>query len=272
MNYVVLVLKGIGIGIANAIPGVSGGTFAVIMKIYDKLLEAVTPNIKKLIKNMPFLIPVAVGMALGIIIAAKLLAFLFETYYVPTQLFFVGLILGSMPMIYRECTKERKLRPVNVIPFVIGVGIMIGMMFLTPDSSSGITDELTPVNILLFALSAFIAAVAMVIPGISGALMIKVLGTYDAAIMAVNDLNIPVLIVFAVGAVIGIFAAAAIISALMKKFRTETYCVIAGLIIGSVPNVFPSGFSFDTQGIVGIVLMLIGLAVPTLSELPSRGK
>lgn len=272
MKYIILALKGIAIGVANAIPGVSGGTIAVITKIYDELLESITPNIKKLIKNMPFLLPVGIGMIIGILLAAKVLAFLFETYNVPTQLFFMGIILGSMPMIYQEATREKKLQPINIIPFLIGAGIMIGMFFIRTDNISSVDSSLTVGNAVLFVLSAFLAAVAMIIPGISGALVMKILGAYDAAIMALNDMNIPVILLFAVGAIVGIFVAAKVISMLLKKFRKETYCIIAGLIIGSVPSVFPSGFRFDAQGIVGIVLLVVGLAVPTLSELPSKNK
>ncbi len=272
MEYILLMLKGVAVGIANAIPGVSGGTIAVITKIYDRLLEALTPNIKKLIKSMPFLIPVGIGMLAGIFLAAKVLGFLFETYNVPTQLFFVGVILGSMPMIYRECTKERKLSPVNIIPFLIGAAIMISMLFIDEDNFSGISGGLTFTSGIIFFFSSFLAAVAMIIPGISGALIMKVLGAYDAAIMAVNDFNIPVLLIFAAGAVIGIFAAAGIISALLKKFRRGTYCFISGLIIGSVPSIFPSDFRLDAQGIAGIILLAAGLAVPALSELPSKKK
>lgn len=272
MKYIILALKGIAMGIANAIPGVSGGTIAVITKIYDELLESITPNIKKLIKNMQFLLPVGIGMIIGILLAAKVLAFLFETYNVPTQLFFMGIILGSMPMIYQEATREKKLQPINIIPFLIGAGIMIGMFFIRTDNISSVDSSLTVGNAVLFVLAAFLAAVAMIIPGISGALVMKILGAYDAAIMALNDMNIPVILLFAVGAIVGIFVAAKVISMLLKKFRKETYCIIAGLIIGSVPSVFPSGFRFDAQGIVGIILLVVGLAVPTLSELPSKNK
>lgn len=272
MKYIILALKGIAMGIANAIPGVSGGTIAVITKIYDELLESITPNIKKLIKNMPFLLPVGIGMIIGILLAAKVLAFLFETYNVPTQLFFMGIILGSMPMIYQEATREKKLQPINIIPFLIGAGIMIGMFFIRTDNISSVDSSLTVGNAVLFVLAAFLAAVAMIIPGISGALVMKILGAYDAAIMALNDMNIPVILLFAVGAIVGVFVAAKVISMLLKKFRKETYCIIAGLIIGSVPSVFPSGFRFDAQGIVGIILLVVGLAVPTLSELPSKNK
>lgn len=271
MKYIMLVLKGIAIGIANAVPGVSGGTIAVITKIYDKLLEAITPNIKKLIKNMPFLIPVGVGMLIGILAAAKLLGFLFNEYNVPTQLFFIGVIIGSIPMIYKECTAEKKLSAVCLAPFAVGILAMTAMAFLSPADTAA-SGSLDLVGGIILFISSVLAAAAMIIPGISGALIMKVLGAYDTVIGAVNEFNFPILIVVAVGAVVGIFATAGVITILLKKFRRGTYCLIGGLIIGSIPSIFPSNFSFNVQGIIGIVLLLIGIAVPFLTELPAKNR
>lgn len=269
MNYIILALKGIAIGIANAVPGVSGGTIAVVAKIYDRLLEAITPNIKKLIKNIPFLLPVGIGMGIGILAAARLLGFLFEEYNVPTQLFFIGVIIGSMPMIYKECTSEKKLSPMCILPFAAGIGVMVVTAMLSPSEAIS-TSELDLFGYITLCLSGIIAAIAMVVPGISGSLILKVLGRYDLVINAINSFDLVILIVFAVGVVIGIFAAASIISFLLKRWRRATYCFIAGLILGSVPSIFPNEFMFDTQGIVGIILLIVGLAVPMLFELPTK--
>ena len=271
MNYILLALKGIAIGIANAVPGVSGGTIAVIVKIYDKLLEAITPNIKKLIKNLPFLIPVGIGMLIGVLAAAKLLGFLFDEYNVPTQMFFVGVVTGSMPMIYKECTAEKRMSAVCIAPFAAGILVMAAMAFLSPSESTATGSLDLGGGIMLF-ISSVLAAVAMIIPGISGALIMKVLGAYDTVIGALNNSDLATPILVAVGVVLGIFIAAGVISMLLKKFRRGTYCLISGLIIGSVPSIFPSNFAFDAQGIIGIVMLIIGLAVPFLTELPAKKK
>lgn len=269
MNYIILALKGIAIGIANAVPGVSGGTIAVVAKIYDRLLEAITPNIKKLIKNIPFLLPVGIGMGIGILAAARLFGFLFEEYNVPTQLFFIGVIIGSMPMIYKQSTSEKKLSPICILPFAAGIGVMVVTAMLSPSEAISVS-ELDLFGYITLCISGIIAAIAMVIPGISGSLILKVLGRYDLVINAINSFDLVILIVFAVGVVIGIFAAASIISFLLKRWRRATYCFIAGLILGSVPSIFPSEFAFNTQGIVGIILFIVGLAVPMLFELPTK--
>lgn len=273
-DTIILILKGIAMGIGNAIPGVSGGTIAVVTKIFDRLVEAITPNIKKLLKNMPFLIPVGIGMVIGIFCTSLILKKLFETYYVPTQLFFLGLIIGSIPTILHECKKETpKIRPVNLIPFFIGAAFMVLLLFLNEGGSMFAEGAvLTARDIILYIIMGFIAAAAMVIPGVSGSMIMKVFGAYDSVISAVANLDIAVLAVFAVGAVIGIFTAVKIIDVLLKKFRQGTYCLILGLIMGSVAHIFPAGFKFNTQGIVGIILLLVGFAVPYLTELPSKMK
>lgn len=272
-DSIFLVLKGIAIGIGNAIPGVSGGTIAVVTKIFDRLIGAITPNIKKLIKNMPFLIPVGIGMVIGIFLTSLALEKMFEMYNVPTQLFFLGLILGSLPIVMSECKKEDKhIRPINLIPFLVGVIFMIALLFASDGAAMFSDETLTARDVVLYIVMGFIATVAMIIPGVSGSMIMKVFGAYDSIISAVANLDIPVLCIFGAGAIVGIFVAAKIIDIFMKKFRHGTYCFIIGLIIGSVPHIFPVGFRFDLQGIIGIVLMFVGAAIPLLMEMPSKKK
>lgn len=271
-DSLILVLKGMAIGIGNAIPGVSGGTIAVVTKIFDRLIASIVPNIKKLIKNMPFLLPVGIGMAAGVFLTALLLEHLFENYYVPTQLFFMGLILGSVPTVYRECCRDEKhIRPINLIPFFIGAGFMIFLLF-AGEGKSLFTEgaALSVSDIMLYIVMGIIGAAAMIIPGVSGSMIMKIFGAYDPIISAVANLDIPVLAVFAVGAVIGLFGAVKIIDIVIKKYRQGTYCLILGLIAGSLAHIYPAGFRFNAQGIVGIVLLVVGMAIPYLTELPSK--
>ncbi len=272
-DKIILALKGIAIGIGNAIPGVSGGTIAVVLKIFDRLIESITPNIKKLIKNMPFLIPIGIGMVIGIILTSTALDYLFETYNVPTQLLFMGLIVGSLPLVLKECKKDSpKIRPINLVPFIVGLGFMIALLFASEGQALFTEGVFGIREIILLPIFGFIAAVTMVIPGVSGSMIMKVLGAYDTIISSVANFDFPILIAFGFGAVVGIFVAARIIDILMKKCRQGTYCLIIGLIVGSVPHIFPSEFRFDAQGIVGIVLLLIGVAIPLLMENPPRKK
>lgn len=272
-DSIILLFKGIAIGIGNSIPGVSGGTIAVVTKIYDRLIGAITPNIKKLIKNMPFLIPVGMGMVLGIFFTALALEKLFEVYNVPTQLAFMGLIVGSLPLVLNECKKEqKKIRPINLIPFAVGVLFMIALLFAGSGKALFSGSELSARDIVLYVVMGFIAAVTMIIPGVSGSMVMKIFGAYDSVISAVANIEIPVLVTFAVGAVLGVFVAAKVIDTLIKKYRQGIYCLIIGLIVGSVPHIFPAEFRFNMQGIIGIILFFVGAAVPLLMERPFNKK
>ncbi len=272
-DSIFLVLKGVAIGIGNAIPGVSGGTIAVVTKIFDRLIEAITPNIKKLIKNMPFLIPVGIGMVIGVFLTSVALDYLFQTYNVPTQLLFMGLIVGSLPLVLKECKKDTpKIRPINLIPFLVGLGFMIALLFASEGKALFTEGVFGVREIILLPVLGFVAAVTMVIPGVSGSMIMKVFGAYDTIISAVANLDFPILIAFGIGAVIGVFVAAKIIDMLMKKCRQGTYCLIIGLIIGSIPHIFPAEFRFDAQGIIGIVLFFVGAAIPLLMDMPFKKK
>lgn len=259
-------LKGAAIGIADAVPGVSGGTLAVILGIYDKLLESITLNIKTLKKNIRFIIPVCVGIAAGLLIASKVLTWLLENHNVPTQFFFLGVIIGSLPLMYRECVKERKLKIYDAVPFLAAAAGMIAFGLFAANSSNS-SYSISPVIIILMTAA---AAAAMIIPGISGALVLKALGGYDLAIRSVSSLDIVTLLFYAIGAAIGLLGAAKVISVLLKKHHVGTYCALIGLVAGSIPAIFPEGFAFNADGIIGIVMLMVGIAVPTVTAIPGK--
>ncbi|MDE6592284.1 MAG: DUF368 domain-containing protein [Oscillospiraceae bacterium] len=261
VDRIILVLKGVCVGIADAVPGVSGGTIAFILKIYDRLLDAIDLNPKKLIKNLPFLIPLGIGIVAGVFCASKVLGYLFENHNVPTQMFFMGIIIGSMPAIYKECRSAGKFRPMHIIPFVIALAGIV--LFNSLKEGSAEAGD-SPVAIILMTIA---AAAAMIMPGLSGALVLKILGGYEGAITAVSNLDIVTLLYYAIGAAIGLLAAAKIISILLAKCKTGTYCAIMGLIIGSLPAIYPREFSLNGEGIIAVVIFVFGLALPIGMEL-----
>lgn len=268
MEHLFTVLKGIALGMAFVIPGFSGGTMAVILKIYDKLLDAISLNPKKLKKNLPFLVTLVIGMGIGVFLTAVLLKFLFENYPVATNLTLVGIVVGSLPMIWKECTSESKFRPLSIIPFIIAFALMVIMFFVKnaePAAAAAQTEFSIGLAVKL-AVGGMIAAVSMVIPGISGSLMLTIMGLYETTITAVSDRNFALIIPVGIGAVVGVLAGAKIISILLSKFKQGTYAVIIGLIVGSLLTIFPSDFKFDAQGIVGIILCIVGFLLPIVFD------
>ena len=274
MKNFITALKGAALGTAFVIPGFSGGTMAVILKIYDRLLDAISLNIEKLKKNFGFILFLVIGMAAGVFATAVGLSWLFENHPVPTALTLTGIVVGSLPMIWKECTSESKFKPVNIIPFLIAFAVMI-VMFLIENNGTAENAVQTDFSLILalkLAAGGFIAAISMVIPGISGSLMLTIMGMYETSITAVKDLNIALIAPVGIGAVVGILSGAKIISLLLKKFRQSTYSVIIGLIVGSLLTIFPSDFSFNSEGIIGIVLGIIGFIIPILFDRMSAKK
>ena len=270
MKHIINILKGAVFGIANISPGVSGGTMAVIMKVFDRIIDILTLDFKKIKENFIFIIFFGIGAVLGIGTAALLLKNLFELYFVPTQMFFTGVIMGSIPFIFKiAVTKETPMKKINIIPFVIGAVITLLPLFLSDGMKTIPTNSEPTVSLMIIMfIFLFIAAVAMIIPGLSGSMVLMLLGGYPLALSAVTELKFTFLIVMLLGAGLGLVAGGRFISFMLKKFHQGTYLAILGLIIGSLFSVFPfAEFSFNVQGIVGIVLFIAGLFVPFIMEL-----
>lgn len=271
-EYFINVLKGIVIGIANAIPGVSGGTMMVIMKVFDKILGAV--SIKNLKKNIPFLITIGLGMGIGVILSAKVLTACFELFYVQTQLFFLGVVLGSLPMIYKEGISKGKFKPMHFLPFIVGLALIIIVSIANAGTSTVYTSLTIGTFMYLFIVSV-ISAAAMIMPGLSGSLVLLMLGGYQTMLQAVDEMNIPILIPIGIGIIIGIVLCAKLITICLKKFYKGTYAVILGMITGSLYAIFPrqtidadgtvTGADFSitsSSGIFGIITCIIGILLP----------
>ncbi|MGN0574559.1 MAG: DUF368 domain-containing protein [Ruminococcus sp.] len=285
MEHIINVLKGVVIGVANAIPGVSGGTMMVIMKVFDRLLGAVTLNLKKLKENFVFLLTIIIGMGIGVILSAKVLNICFENFYVQTQFFFMGVVLGSLPMIYKEATKEKKLEPIHLIPFAIGLGVIIGVTVISMSATNSVITSLTPGTFFYLLVISVVAAAAMIMPGLSGSLVLLILGGYQTVINAVDEMNIMVLIPVAIGVALGILLCAKVITVCLKKWQRGTYAVILGLIVGSFYAIWPretvdsvtgeitgASFEFNSTGIIAIVIGIIGILLPLSMELIERKK
>ncbi len=269
-QYIKYFLCGIVFGTANVIPGVSGGTMLVIFGIFDKLTESIS-GIKKIIKNIPFLLTFGIGAGAGILVSAKVISSLFEMFGVQTNMFFIGLILGGVPLIYKIGTAEKKAKPLCALPFIIAMIAVIGLSVLDKLEifSLGVENQVTGFD-FVFSLKimgcAALAAVTMIIPGISGSFIMMLLGVYETIIGAVKDLNLWVIIPFAIGAVIGIIVGAKLISMLINKNRLMVYSALMGLVVGSVYAILPDGFGFNLTTGYGFVCLIFGVIASVLIE------
>lgn len=262
MTWILYIIFGVIIGVANIIPGVSGGTMAVVLNIYDKLIDSVSNFRKDFKKSIMFLLPIGIGAVLGIVAFSKLIEFLLTNYPLATNFFFIGLILGSIPMIFKRATEDR-FRLSSLVPFLL---FLIGMLVLSSFSDGAMSGEVVSqlsagIFIKLLVCSA-IAAAAMILPGVSGSMVMVILGTYNTVLTAISSMNILMLVPVGIGVLIGIVGGAKVIDLCLKKFPQATFFAILGLILGSIyPLIANAGFSFSAEGIVAIVLMIVAAGI-----------
>lgn len=266
MKNIILALKGAVFGIANIIPGVSGGTMAVIMKVYEKLLESINSIFKHFKESMKFLIPFGIGIIIALLLGSKLINICLDKCPIPTSLFFAGLVLGGVPLVYKGTQKKFNIK--NIIIFLITTGIVVGMLFIPTTDKSTIKGF----DYFLLFICGFVAAAAMIIPGISGSMVLMLIGYYNTIINALNNLtnmellgnSILILLPFGIGVVIGFLSCCRLIAFLIKKFPIESYFAILGFVIASIISIIYKAClnEFDIiQLIIGIILIPIGFSI-----------
>lgn len=373
VTYFKFFISGLAFGIANVIPGVSGGTMLVVFGIYDKLTEAIS-GIKDILKNFGFLLSFALGAGSGILGFAFVISWLFENFGVQTNMYFIGLILGSVPLIVRTATEKEKIKPLCIIPFILGLALVVGLavaengsaepfsvetvvnggvttvtihndssrvveaweieltddvvidtyaegaltvtdyptllklkgmfgmkipalapnMFTNPDSTliepessysftyQGVLDaadmdlnvsyKMDVVFFLTMMAALFIAAVAMIIPGVSGSFVMMLLGVYTTVIGAIKDIDLMIIIPCAIGALLGVILGARLISTLIKKHGLMMYSAIMGLVIGSVYAILPAGFGFNLSTGYGFVALICGILTSVIIDKVGKPK
>lgn len=237
-----LYLKGVGMGGADVIPGVSGGTIAFISGIYEELLESIqsidVPAARLLLQfkiaafwkkiNGNFLISVLAGMATSLLSLAKLMTYLLEHHPIQIWSFFFGLILVSAPLIFRDI-KERSVS--TFVYFAIGTAVAYAITILSPTE--------TPDYYWFIFLCGAIAICAMILPGISGAFILLLIGKYEYMITALIEFNIPIIIIFVSGCLVGILSFSRLLNYILKHYRYPALSVLAGFMIGSLNKVWP---------------------------------
>ncbi|MCI9493534.1 MAG: DUF368 domain-containing protein [Lachnospiraceae bacterium] len=264
-----MILKGVVIGVANIIPGVSGGTMAVSMGIYDKMIHAATHLLSEFKKSMKILIPIVVGAVIGIVALARMIEIMFEKIPFQTNLLFIGLIVGGLPAIARK-VKGKSIRLGHLLSFLIFFVVVAGLAILGEQEGAAADLSFSLLNVVKLFGVGIVASATMVIPGVSGSMMLMLMGYYNPVLSEINgfidnllDFNVPgildgclVLVPFGLGVVFGIFAIAKIIEIVFEKFPEHAYWAIIGLIVASpVAILVMNGF-----GAINLVTVLTGVA------------
>lgn len=259
------IYRGFMMGASDVIPGVSGGTIALLLGIYDQLINAINGLFSNEWKKyLRFLVPLGLGVVLAIFSLANLIKWLSKNYPDPLQFFFLGLILGVLPYLFAKANIKETFKSNHYLLLVFGALIIGAIAFL--DTSSGtqvIEDRTTGIYIYLF-FSGFLASAAMILPGISGSMILLVVGAYYTIMNAISHLYIDVIIVTGIGIVLGIFGMSRLIAFLLKKYRIGTYACVIGFVIGSLAIVFPGWPTNVSLVITSVVTFALGLLAATI--------
>ena len=303
MKFLEHIIIGIIIGISNIVPGVSAGTMFVILGIFKKLIDQVglcLDEVKTMVKNITkykeknggiravgimfknifisqktFLIPIAIGMIFAIYFVAKLFSILNPEQILYRNYIFLGLILGGIPALFKELKKGTdivniKKRKISIYIFMLIGFAMMFVLYLLKVNGIGLRkvgyEELSITMALPLFLVGAVAAASMVIPGISGSMVVLILGYYELMTVSISKLNMIFIIPFAIGILVGIMAILKLIKYLLDKHYTRTYSCIVGFVIGSFLMVFP-GLPVGVMGyVITIVCIAIGIMLSYMVE------
>ncbi|HLR72069.1 MAG TPA: DUF368 domain-containing protein [Pseudogracilibacillus sp.] len=250
--------RGMVMGISDVVPGVSGGTIAVILGIYDQLIAAINGIFTREWKNhIRFLIPLGLGIGLAIFSFSRVMNWLLEHHEQATYYFFLGLIIGIIPYLFRESDARNTFKWQHILLLVLGI-ILISLLPLDVEEGSVIEHRTLSTYLLLF-FSGFFASAAMILPGISGSFILVVLGVYKTIIHAVSIFDIKIILTVGIGIALGIVTMSKIIHYFLSNYRIATFAFIIGLVIGSIFVIFPGWAMHFPQLILFIIVFAVGL-------------
>jgi putative membrane protein len=275
VDYIKLFFKGVFMGIADAIPGVSGGTIALLLGIYEELISTISGlNFSLVTKlknngfksfweslNGNFLITLVLGIGISLILFVKISANLLTSHPLYVWSFFLGLILATVYVIYKLIESWNL---VNIISTLL----MIAFSIILTSDSLDISDD---TNLFYILICGIIASSAMILPGISGSLILVILGVYKILVEALDNLDIKIISSFIVGAIIGVISFSKILKWLFRNYKSLAYSIMLGLVIGSIEKIWPWNKSFSVELsnldlFVSISLVILGFIIVFLLE------
>lgn len=277
MNMFKNIIKGMMIGIANIMPGVSGGTLAVSMGIYDKLIHCITHILSEFKESMKFLLPIFAGAGIALVALTFVIEALFQYYPIPTNLLFIGLIVGGLPPVVTK-VKSHKLTFGHILAGLLFFVLVVGMAMMGGNGNRQVTLNFGIVPMIKLVLVGIIAAATMIIPGVSGSMVLLILGYYQPIIQQITvfctavitlDMagilhGVAILLPFGIGVLIGILGIAKIIEIIFEKYPLYAYCAIIGLIAASPIAILVcsnfAGFSVSVL-LISIVTFAAGFGI-----------
>ncbi|KMK78309.1 membrane protein [Alkalihalobacillus pseudalcaliphilus] len=248
------------IGLTEVIPGVSGGTVALLIGLYERLIEAINGiTTKEWKKHALFLINVGIGMGVAILVAARAIGWLIANQPYPTFYFIMGLVIAIIPTLLRDVNYRKEFHVKHYLLFTIAV-VLVALTALAGEDKGAIIVDFTWQTYAFLFLSGWLASTALILPGISGSLIFLILGVYATIIQAVSDFNLPILFAVGFGVLIGLVITSKIVRYFFYYHRSLTYAVMIGAVSGSIFVIFP-GIPVGFEIFICIISLILGFLV-----------
>ena len=252
---------GIAIGSGAILPGISSGIFCVIFGIYEKLIDSILNFFKYPKKNFKFLLPIIIGIFIGVFIFSNLINYFLIKFPIQTKSIFIGLILGSIPSLIKETNKNFKFKSSYFIYTILAFIIGIVSVFIEKNNSFNLENQ--SFSYIYLILSGFLMSAGVIIPGVSSTVILMILRVYPSYLSSISSLYFPTLIPIGIGLGLGSFILMKATNFLLKKYYTQTFYTIIGFTLGSILVLFPNVQS-DLNGLICIICISIGCIIINL--------
>lgn len=274
LNHLVVALKGMWIGGTMTVPGVSGGSMAILLGIYDRLIFSISKFTKDIKNNIIFLVEFVLGAGVGLVLFSQFILMLLQKYTMPTSYFFLGAVAGGIPLIIKEANIKKSdflnkktgkydhYTVGKVFLYILYAFIGIGFVYLISLIPEGVfaANESGIQNFLIKIAGGVIVAIALVLPGISVSQMLLMLGLYEEVFGSIKNFDILPLIPLGIGLVAGIILSTLAIGKAIEKHPQATYIIVFGFVLGSLPELFP-GMPNGSEIFVCLLTAILGFAV-----------
>lgn len=251
-------LKGIIVGIGGIAPGLSGSVLLVIFGLYQKTINAMGTLFKDFKKNLYFLVPLFMGFGVGVLLFSKVVDFLLNNYEMHTRFAFLGLIIGTIPLFYKEVKKEGFN---NRYYILIAIALVFGLVLF--NFNKGLFPTVTNPNFFQSVILGFAVAGSSIVPGVDSAVILSSLGLYEIYVSSMANLDLQVLIPAAFGLGIGVLVISFVVNSLIKRYYTVTFSIIFGLFLSIIPNILNEScvIGFNISSVIAMVLAIVGFVV-----------
>ena len=256
-------LKGIIVGMGGISPGLSGSVLLVVLGLYKKTINAIGTFFKNFKENLKFLVPLFLGIGVGVLLFSKIVDYLLNNFEMYTRFAFLGLVLGTIPLFYKEVKKEGFS---NKYYFAIGISFIIGILLFTVNK--GLFPKVENPNLIQSIILGVAVAGSSIVPGVDSAVILSSLGLYELYVSSIANLNIPVLIPAGIGLLVGAIIISLVMNKLLKTKYTLTFSIVFGLFLSIIPNVLTDVcvLGFNKESVISIIICVVSFVFSLLFE------